>query len=336
MPISPENRALYPGDWDVTSRRLRFERAGGQCECQGECGIEHAGGRCPELDGEVHSVTGSAVVLTVGHIHHDPRRSADDELRAWCQRCHLRYDQPLHIANARRTASLRRIEAAGTLEMFGRNLGDRTRELITTPMVKPLPVAPAPAWPFGDLRRGHYGVIYLDPAWRFLNFSAKGEAKNPVAHYQCMSIEGMAKLPVAALAAPDCAMFMWATAPMLPQAIALMEAYGFTFKSAGAWAKQSSTGKSWHFGTGYVFRSAAEFFLVGTIGKPRVQSRSIRNLLVAPVREHSRKPDEMIAMVEQLYAGPYVELFARTRRPGWDSWGNEMDRFTANEMDIAQ
>lgn len=182
-------------------------------------------------------------------------------------------------------------------------------------------------WPFGDLTPGRYGAILADPPWRFTNFSRKGEAKNPVAHYPCMPIADLAALPVAQLAAPDCALVMWATAPLLNRAIELMRAWGFTFKSAGAWAKRTSTDASWAFGTGYVFRSAAEFYLVGTIGKPRVQSRSVRNLVVAPVREHSRKPDQMHADVEALYAGPYAELFARQRRPGWDAWGNDVDRF---------
>lgn len=328
MPISPEKAALYPRDWPEISRRIRFERAEGRCECQGECGHDH-GGRCPERHGAQHSVTGSPVVLTVGHLTHDPARSADDELRAWCQRCHLAYDQDHHLANLRRTVSLRRIAAAGTLELFDADLGDRTRrgEPDMT-IIKPLPPRPPAEWPFGDLQPGRYGAILADPPWRFLNRSAKGEVKNPVAHYPCMTIPELAKLPVSRLASPDCALIMWATAPLLPQAIALLEAWGFTFKSAGAWAKQSSTGERWSFGTGYVFRSAAEFYLVGTIGKPRVRSRSIRNLIAAPVREHSRKPDQLHADLEALYAGPYAELFARQRRPGWDAWGNDVDRFT--------
>lgn len=185
------------------------------------------------------------------------------------------------------------------------------------------------AWPFGDLRMFHYGVILADPPWYFRNYSTAGEEKNPVAHYSCMNTEAIARLPVNQLAAPNCALFMWATAPMLPDALALMSAWGFAFKSAGAWAKQSSTGGKWAFGTGYCFRSAAEFYLLGTIGKPKVLSRSIRNLIVAPVREHSRKPEQMRNDVEALYAGPYAELFARQPHSGWDSWGNETDKFEA-------
>ena len=185
------------------------------------------------------------------------------------------------------------------------------------------------AWPFGDLRMFGYGTILADPPWRFRNFSAAGEEKNPVAHYDCMDAAALRALPVSQLAAPDCALFMWATAPMLPDAITLMMSWGFTYKSAGAWAKQSSTGDRWAFGTGYCFRSAAEFFLLGTIGKPKIHSRSIRNLIVAPIREHSRKPDDLHAHAEALYEGPRAELFARAPRPGWDVWGNQTDKFGA-------
>lgn len=183
-------------------------------------------------------------------------------------------------------------------------------------------------WPFGNLRMFGYGALLVDYPWSFRNFSKKGEAKNPSAHYRCMTIEQGRALPVADLAAPDCAMLMWATAPLLPEAVALMAAWGFTFKSAGAWAKQSSTGQKWAFGTGYCFRSAAEFFLLGTIGKPRIKSRSVRNLIVAPVREHSRKPDDQYEMVEQLFDGPYAEVFSRANRAGWDSFGDEAGKFT--------
>lgn len=182
-------------------------------------------------------------------------------------------------------------------------------------------------WPFGDLRLFSYGAILADPPWRFANFSAKGEEKNPTAHYPCMSFDELAALPVNHLAASDCAIFMWATAPMLPDALRLLDAWGFTFKTMGAWAKQSSTGASWAFGTGYVFRSALEPYLIGTRGHPVVRSRSVRNLIVAPVREHSRKPRQAHRDVESLFDGPYAELFAREAALGWDVWGNQTGKF---------
>lgn len=179
-------------------------------------------------------------------------------------------------------------------------------------------------WPFAPLTPLRYGAIIADPPWRFMNFSANGEKKNPVAHYRCTTTSKIAALPVSQLAAPDCALVMWATAPMLDSAFHVMREWGFHFKTAGAWAKQSKTGTKLAFGTGYVLRSAAEFFLVGTIGKPEIRSRSERNLILAPVREHSRKPDAMHEIVERLFAGPYCELFARRARPGWDVWGDEV------------
>jgi N6-adenosine-specific RNA methylase IME4 len=184
-------------------------------------------------------------------------------------------------------------------------------------------------WPFGDLVPLRYGVVLADPPWYFKNFSAKGEEKNPVAQYDCMDLDAIKALPVSHLVAPDSVCIMWATAPMLPQAIETMAAWGFAFKSAGAWAKQSSTGKKWAFGTGYCYRSAAEFWLLGTLGKPRQKVRNIRNLIAAPVREHSRKPDRMRRDIEALWDGPYVELFARESAPGWDHWGNQADKFGA-------
>lgn len=182
-------------------------------------------------------------------------------------------------------------------------------------------------WPFGNIIPLRYAVILADPPWYFKNFSEKGEEKNPVAHYNCMSIDDIKALPVSGLAAPDAALIMWATAPMLPQAIAVMDAWGFTFKSAGAWAKQSSTGQKWAFGTGYCYRSAAEFWLLGTLGKPKQKVKNVRNLIISPIREHSRKPDEMRQNIEKLWDGPYLELFAREPAKGWDSWGNQTDKF---------
>lgn len=183
--------------------------------------------------------------------------------------------------------------------------------------------------PFMSLMHYHYRVIYADPNWKFLTRSQKGEGKSPQAHYNCDSLEDIARLPVATLAAPDCALVMWGTAPMLPDQLAVMECWGFEFKTAGAWAKRSRAGKSWQFGGGFILRSAAEFFLIGTRGDPKPKSKSVRNLIVAPVREHSRKPEEGWQMCERLFDGPYVELFARQRRPGWDCWGNETEKFEA-------
>ncbi len=94
MPIRPENRAKYPADWREVSKRIRFERAAGRCECDGRCGEDH-GGRCAARHGEPHPVTGAKVVLTVMHLDHDPTHNDDANLMAGCQKCHNRYDAPM-------------------------------------------------------------------------------------------------------------------------------------------------------------------------------------------------------------------------------------------------
>ena len=182
-------------------------------------------------------------------------------------------------------------------------------------------------WPFGDLEAGAYSVILADPPWTFKTYSDKGIGKSPQAQYACMDLAAIQALPVAELGKPDAVCVMWATAPMLPQAVETMARWGFRYKTAGAWAKQSKTGQKIAFGTGYIFRSAAEFYLVGTRGKPVTRARNVRNLILAPVREHSRKPDRMRSDVEALWDGPYCELFAREPSPGWDTFGNEVARF---------
>lgn len=175
---------------------------------------------------------------------------------------------------------------------------------------------------------GQFGLILADPPWRFATFDGKSAVPTQAADpYDTMTLDDIKGLPLAFTGAADCVCVMWATAPLLPEAIDVLKAWGFTYKTAGSWAKQSSTGKKWAFGTGYVFRSAAEFYVVGMRGAPRIKSRSVRNLIVAPVREHSRKPDDMHENCEKLFDGPYLELFARESRSGWVTWGNQATKF---------
>lgn len=183
-------------------------------------------------------------------------------------------------------------------------------------------------WPFGNLRPFSYAAIIADPPWRYELHSAAGEAKAPQAHYDCMTNEDISALPVGQLASGNCLLMMWATAPMLPVALDVLNAWGFRYVTSGAWAKQSSTGRKWAFGTGYVLRSAAEFFIIGAVGSPEYASRSVRNLIVSPVRGHSRKPDDQYSMMEALCPKAFgVELFARQTRPGWHAWGNQTTKF---------
>lgn len=102
-PIRPENRDRYPADWPEISRRIRFERAEGRCECTGECGRGTHTGRCPNRLGESAYGTGSRVVLTVAHLDHTPENCEASNLRAMCQACHLHYDRDHHRQSAARS-----------------------------------------------------------------------------------------------------------------------------------------------------------------------------------------------------------------------------------------
>jgi N6-adenosine-specific RNA methylase IME4 len=167
-----------------------------------------------------------------------------------------------------------------------------------------------------------------DPPWRFELYSDKGEEKSPQAHYATMTLDDIAALPVAGLAKADCLLWLWATAPMLEQQIAILCQWGFTFKTSGVWVKTTSHDKI-AFGTGYVLRNAHEPFLIGTRGDP-VTTRSVRSVVMGKVRAHSQKPNEAFAAAEQLMpAARRLELFSRTNRPGWDAWGDETGKFNS-------
>lgn len=186
-------------------------------------------------------------------------------------------------------------------------------------------------WP-----EGHFGAIVADPPWSFRSWSDKGRNRCPDAlvrqkglaerHYKVMSLDDIKALPVETLAAPDCALFLWSVDCMLPEALSVGAAWGFTFKTvAFTWVKQCSKSDGWHIGLGYWTRGNPESCLLFTRGSPRRRSAAMRQLIVARRREHSRKPDEALERIEALVPGPYVELFARARRPGWAAWGDQLD-----------
>jgi hypothetical protein len=116
VPIRPENRARYPENWKAISIEIRFGRAGGRCECAGECGRGTHQGRCPNLHGRAAYGTGSKVVLTTAHLDHTPENCEPENLRAMCQGCHLHYDKDHHSETAARTRAL--AAAAGMDPLF--------------------------------------------------------------------------------------------------------------------------------------------------------------------------------------------------------------------------
>jgi N6-adenosine-specific RNA methylase IME4 len=147
-----------------------------------------------------------------------------------------------------------------------------------------------------------------------------------------MPLDAIKALPIVEMAATDCFLFAWIPLPLTPEVVPIMAAWGFTFSgTAFAWAKRTPRDLGWHMGCGYGTRKNVEVCWLGRRGNPKRLSGGVRELLIAPVREHSRKPDEVYARIEEFCAGPFVEIFARMRRPGWTSLGNELDRFGVSE-----
>lgn len=181
-------------------------------------------------------------------------------------------------------------------------------------------------WPWGDLQPHTYDFIMSDFAWKFGLFSDKGEAKSAQAQYRVMTLEEIKNLPVLDLCTENSVHWMWATNPMLPEAIAVMKAQGFEYKTAGTWLKTTVNGKV-GFGTGYILRSSNEPFLIGTRGKPKT-TNSVRSGFMGLARRHSEKPEEAYAAAERLMPrARRLELYSRTNRAGWDSFGDEAGKF---------
>ena len=181
----------------------------------------------------------------------------------------------------------------------------------------------------------HYNVICADPPWTFATYSRKGKGRSAEAHYACLGFEDICAIPVADWAAPDSILFLWVTDPLLPKGLELIEAWGFTYKTVGFyWAKLNKRTPRNRFieddfftGMGFWTRANVEQCLLATRGKPNRLRKDVRRLVVAPRREHSRKPDEVHERIERLADGPYLEMFARQGRRGWDCWGIEAGLF---------
>lgn len=169
-----------------------------------------------------------------------------------------------------------------------------------------------------------YGIIYADPPWRYRQKNINGAAEH---HYFTLGPDELCALPVGELAAKDCALFLWATFPQLPEALRLIKAWGFTYKSvAFVWLKQNRKSPGWFYGLGFWTRGNAEICLLATRGHPKRKSAGVHQFIISPVEAHSKKPDiTREKIVELLGDLPRVELFARQKTEGWDVWGNEVE-----------
>lgn len=172
-----------------------------------------------------------------------------------------------------------------------------------------------------------YSTIYADPPWRFQNRSGKVAPEHKrLNRYETMSLEDIKKLPVSEIAAEKSHLYLWVPNALLPDGLAVMEAWGFEYKSNLIWEKVRKDGEPDGRGVGFYFRNVTEILLFGVKGnKNRTldPARSQVNLIRTMKREHSRKPDEMVDLIERCSPGPYLEMFARGDREGWDMWGNQ-------------
>jgi N6-adenosine-specific RNA methylase IME4 len=185
---------------------------------------------------------------------------------------------------------------------------------------------------------GAYRVIVADPPWRFdVRDRATGLGRSADQHYATMMLPEIKALPLNEIAAPNCWLMLWTTGSHLPQAFEVMDAWGFKYSSLGfVWVKLRSGYRrnmlgiqpsDIAMGMGFTTRKSTEPCLLARRGNPKRLSRNVRDVIHAPVREHSRKPDEFYERVERFAAGPYLDLFARERREGRDVWGNQLDKF---------
>src|SRR5215472_7227568 len=197
---------------------------------------------------------------------------------------------------------------------------------------------------FGDLPQKHFRAILADPPWAFnLWWGGRPNRTSPVSYasrasepkYGVMREDELNALPVCDLAAEDCVLFMWIVWPCLPWALRTVEAWGFEYKTCGfCWVKAHALQMDMfkediepHMTLGYWTRSNSEVCLLATRGNPKRLATDVKQAIIEPRRQHSRKPDCVHERIERLVAGPYLELFARKSRPGWTTWGNEATKF---------
>jgi N6-adenosine-specific RNA methylase IME4 len=178
-----------------------------------------------------------------------------------------------------------------------------------------------------------FGAILIDPPWRFTNRTGKMAPEHRrLRRYATMTFDEIAALPIAALAQARSHLYLWCPNALLYEALGIMQAWGFTYKTNLVWLKTRQDGGPDGRGVGFYFRNVTELLLFGVRGNLRTLDPGRRqvNLIASRKREHSRKPHEIYQMIEDCSPGPYLELFAREPRPGWTQQGDEIDTYVLN------
>lgn len=174
-----------------------------------------------------------------------------------------------------------------------------------------------------------FATIYADPPWRFQNRTGKVAPENKkLSRYETMDLEAIKAMPVSEIAASKSHLYLWVPNALLPDGLEVMKAWGFEYKGNIVWEKVRKDGQPDGRGVGFYFRNVTEILLFGIRGdnnRTLAPARSQVNLIRTMKREHSRKPDEIIPIIERCSPGPFIELFARGDRGGWAMWGNQAD-----------
>ena len=172
-----------------------------------------------------------------------------------------------------------------------------------------------------------YKTIYADPPWQFQNRTGKVAPENKrLRRYETLSLAEIKQIPVTEIADEKSHLYLWVPNALLPDGLEVMKAWGFEYKTNIIWEKVRGDGQPDGRGVGFYFRNVTEILLFGIRGNSNrtlQAGRSQVNLIRSMKREHSRKPDEFISLIESCSSPPYLELFARGSRGGWDMWGNQ-------------
>lgn len=174
-----------------------------------------------------------------------------------------------------------------------------------------------------DLPNKKYNIIYADPPW---SYQGKMMNSSVTDHYSVIDVNDICKLSVKDITADNCILFMWVTLPKLNEFMKVIDAWGFKYKStAFVWCKKNKISDSFFLGLGRWTRANAEICVLATKGKIKRLSKSVRQLQIFPIEQHSKKPDQFRNLILELVGDlPRIELFARQKTPGWDVWGNEI------------
>jgi len=208
-------------------------------------------------------------------------------------------------------------------------------------------------WPWRHLKMLHYRLIHIDPPWDYETRSAAGQGRSASRHYRTMSFEELAALTIADLAAPDCLIAMWVTDTHLLEGLKLFQAWGIDYSTIGfVWLKtnkrtdlprlqrvadllaagdvERAAEVLFFLGMGHWTRANAEIVLLGKYGSPVRLEKDVRSIIVAPLRDHSQKPDEIYARLRRLAPGPACDLFGRLEDDDfWTTFGDQAGKYGA-------